>query len=71
MTGSEIVMLVAVVVLIVAAAFLAMAETSLTRTNRVKALTLVEEKHRALARQRARPAAQDPLLPARQAGLTE
>jgi CBS domain containing-hemolysin-like protein len=36
----------AVVVLIAIATFLAMAETSLTRMNRVKALTLVEEKRR-------------------------
>jgi putative hemolysin len=46
MTPSEVGMAVAVVVLIGFAAFLAMAETSLTRTNRVKALTLVEEKRR-------------------------
>ncbi|MGH9263755.1 MAG: hemolysin family protein [Acidimicrobiales bacterium] len=39
-------MLIAVFVLISAAAVLAMAETSLTRTNRVKALTLAEEKRR-------------------------
>ncbi len=39
-------MLVAVLGLISAAAFLAMAETSLTRTNRVKALTLSEENRR-------------------------
>ncbi|MDQ6909512.1 MAG: DUF21 domain-containing protein, partial [Actinomycetota bacterium] len=36
----------AVVALISIATFLAMAETSLTRMNRVKALTLVEEKRR-------------------------
>src|SRR4051794_38957365 len=36
----------AVVVLIAIATFLAMAETSLTQMNRVKALTLVEEKRR-------------------------
>ena len=46
MTTSEIVMVVAVVGLISVAAFLAMAETSLTRTNRVKAISLVEEKRR-------------------------
>ena len=46
MTSTEVIMLGAVVVLIGFAAFLAMAETSLTRTNRVKALTLVEEKRR-------------------------
>jgi putative hemolysin len=43
MTGTEWAMVVAIVVLISAAAFLAMAETSLTRTNRVKAISLVEE----------------------------
>ena len=46
MTTTEVVMVVAVVLLIGFAAFLAMAETSLTRTNRVEALTLVEEKRR-------------------------
>jgi putative hemolysin len=46
MTNADITMLVAVVLLIAVAAFLAMAETSLTRINRVKALSLVEEKHR-------------------------
>ena len=46
MTTTEIVMLGTVVVLIGFAAFLAMAETGLTRTGRVKALTLVEEKRR-------------------------
>jgi putative hemolysin len=46
MTTTEVLMLVAVVGLIGFAAFLAMAETSLTRTNRVEALTLVEEKRR-------------------------
>ncbi len=46
MTTTEILMLVAVVALITVAAFLAMAETSLTRTNRIKALGLVEEKRR-------------------------
>ncbi len=39
-------MLVAVAALIAIAAFLAMAETSLTRTNRIKALSLLEEKRR-------------------------
>ncbi len=39
-------MLVAVAVLIVVAAFLAMAETGLTRTNRIKALSMIEEKRR-------------------------
>jgi CBS domain containing-hemolysin-like protein len=46
MTSTEVGMLVAVALLIGFAAFLAMAETSLTRTNRVKALTLVEERRR-------------------------
>ncbi len=46
MSSNQILMLVAVMALISTAAFLAMAETSLTRTNRVKALTLVEERRR-------------------------
>ena len=46
MTQTEVIMAVAVVLLIAMAAFFAMAETSLTRTNRVKALSLVEEKRR-------------------------
>ncbi|MBA3268434.1 MAG: HlyC/CorC family transporter [Acidimicrobiia bacterium] len=46
MTTTEITMIVSVIGLICVAAFLAMAETSLTRTNRVKALSLVEEKRR-------------------------
>ncbi|MGI9033066.1 MAG: hemolysin family protein [Acidimicrobiales bacterium] len=46
MTRSEIVMAVAVVVLISLAAFLAMAETSLTRMSRMKAMSLNEEKRR-------------------------
>ncbi len=46
MTTTEFVMVAAVVALIAIAAFLAMAETSLTRTNRIKALSLVEEKRR-------------------------
>ncbi len=46
MSTAETLMLVAVLGLISAAAFLAMAETSLTRTNRVKALTLSEENRR-------------------------
>ncbi|MGI9023305.1 MAG: hemolysin family protein [Acidimicrobiales bacterium] len=46
MSTTEIVVVVAVALLIMVAAFLAMAETSLTRTNRVKALSLVEEKRR-------------------------
>ncbi|HJV09650.1 MAG TPA: hemolysin family protein [Acidimicrobiales bacterium] len=46
MTTAETLMLVAVFVLIGAAAILAMSETALTRINRVKALTLAEEKRR-------------------------
>ena len=46
MGNAEWLMVAAVFVLISAAAVLAMAETSLTRTNRVKALTLAEEKRR-------------------------
>ncbi len=46
MNSGEVVMAVAVAVLIAVAAFLAMAETSLTRMNRVKAIGLNEEKRR-------------------------
>jgi putative hemolysin len=46
MSTPETLMLVAVFVLIGAAAILAMSETALTRVNRVKALTLSEEKRR-------------------------
>ena len=46
MSSNQILMLVAVMALISTAGFLAMAETSLTRTSRVKALTLAEEKRR-------------------------
>jgi putative hemolysin len=46
MTGAEVGILAAVAGLIVLAGFLAMAETSLTRMNRVKALTLEEEGRR-------------------------
>ncbi|MDQ4090141.1 MAG: CNNM domain-containing protein, partial [Actinomycetota bacterium] len=46
MSTAETLMLVAVFVLIGAAAILAMSETALTRTNRVKALTLSEEQRR-------------------------
>ncbi len=46
MNSSQTLMLVAVVALILMAGFLAMAETSLTRTSRIKALSLVEEKRR-------------------------
>jgi CBS domain containing-hemolysin-like protein len=45
-TRSDVILLVAVGVLIVAAAFLAAAETSLTRMNRIKAITLDEEGRR-------------------------
>jgi putative hemolysin len=45
-TGAEVGILAAVAGLIVLAGFLAMAETSLTRINRVKALTLQEEGRR-------------------------
>jgi putative hemolysin len=45
-TGAEVGILAAVAGLIVLAGFLAMAETSLTRINRVKALTLEEEGRR-------------------------
>ncbi len=46
MTTAETLMVVAVFALLAGAAVLAMAETSLTRTNRVKALTLAEENRR-------------------------
>ena len=46
MSRTETLMVVAVVGLIAAAAVLAMAETALTRTNRIKALTLAEEGRR-------------------------
>ncbi|HVL07436.1 MAG TPA: hemolysin family protein [Acidimicrobiales bacterium] len=46
MSTAEGLILAAVLALISAAAVLAMAETSLTRTNRVKAITLLEEKRR-------------------------
>jgi putative hemolysin len=46
LTTAEIFMVVGIIVLIAIATFLAMAETSLTRMSRVKALTLVEEKRR-------------------------
>ena len=46
MSRAETLMVVAVFVLIAAAAVLAMAETALTRTNRIKALTLAEEGRR-------------------------
>jgi putative hemolysin len=46
LTSAEGFMAVAVLILIAVAAVLAMAETALTRTNRVKALTMAEEKRR-------------------------
>ncbi|HEX4862869.1 MAG TPA: hemolysin family protein [Acidimicrobiales bacterium] len=45
-TSEDAVLLVVVGILIAATGFLAMAETALTRTSKVKALTLVEEKRR-------------------------
>jgi CBS domain containing-hemolysin-like protein len=44
--GTDVVLSVVVVVLIFATAYLAMSETAITRTSKVKALTLVEEKRR-------------------------
>jgi putative hemolysin len=46
LTGTDVVLLVVVAVLIFATGFLAMSETAITRTTKVKALTLVEEKRR-------------------------
>src|SRR5262245_61919150 len=45
-TSTDVVLLVVVVLLIVATGVLAMSETALTRTSKVKALSLVEEKRR-------------------------
>ncbi len=45
----DIVLLAVVVALIIATGYLAMAETALTRTSKVKAVTLVEEKRRGAA----------------------
>ncbi|MGH9055760.1 MAG: hemolysin family protein, partial [Acidimicrobiales bacterium] len=42
----DVVLIVVVVILIFATGFLAMSETAITRTSKVKALTLVEEKRR-------------------------
>ena len=50
MTGMETLMVAVAAALVGAAAFLALAETSLTRMNRVKALTLMEEKRRGSGR---------------------
>lgn len=46
LSSEDIVLLVVVGFLIIATGFLAMAETALTRTTKVRALTLVEEKRR-------------------------
>lgn len=46
LSGQDVILLVVVVLLIIATGFLAAAETALTRTTRVKAVTLVEEKRR-------------------------
>ena len=48
-TSSDLWLLIAVVVLIIASGFLALAETGLTRMNRVKAMSMVEEKRRGAA----------------------
>jgi putative hemolysin len=45
-TGTDIILLVVVVILIFATGYLAMSETAITRTSKVKALTLVEEQRR-------------------------
>jgi CBS domain containing-hemolysin-like protein len=45
-SGEDVILVVVVVVLIVATSFLAMSETALTRTSKVKAVSLVEEKRR-------------------------
>ncbi|MGH7910123.1 MAG: CNNM domain-containing protein, partial [Candidatus Dormibacteraceae bacterium] len=45
-TGVDAALIVVVVVLIIVTGFLAMSETAITRTSKVKALTLVEEKRR-------------------------
>jgi CBS domain containing-hemolysin-like protein len=45
-TGADVVLIVVVVLLIVATSFLAMSETAITRTSKVKALSLVEERRR-------------------------
>jgi putative hemolysin len=61
-TGAEVAALVAIVVLVATAAFLALAETSLTHLPRVKALALVEDG-------RSGAAALDGLLERRQGAL--
>jgi CBS domain containing-hemolysin-like protein len=45
-TGQDVILLVVVVILIVLTAMLALSETAITRTSKVKAQALVEEKHR-------------------------
>jgi CBS domain containing-hemolysin-like protein len=45
-TGQDVILVVVVVVLVAATSFLALSETALTRTSKVKALSLVEEKRR-------------------------
>jgi len=50
MSGGEIAILAAVIGLIALAGFLALAETSLTRMNRIKAMTLEEEGRRGASR---------------------
>jgi len=50
MTNGEWLMVVAIVVLVAVAAFFALAETALTRVNKIKALTLEDEGKRGAAR---------------------
>ena len=45
-TSADLAMLVVILVLLVVSAFLALAETALTRMNKVKAMTLAEEQPR-------------------------
>ena len=47
MNGTDWLVVIAIVVLVVITGFLALAETALTRTNRVRAIALEEEGHRA------------------------
>jgi putative hemolysin len=49
-TNGEWLMIVAIVILVAVAAFFALAETSLTRVNKIKALTLEDEGRRGAAR---------------------
>lgn len=46
LNGTDVILLVVVVVLILVTGFLAMSETAITRVNKVKALTLVDEERR-------------------------